>query len=58
MDISIERLTNLITYLEKNQKAPINIIENLEEIRDDLKKELETLRHEITILKLKTLKND
>ena len=58
MDKSIKRLTEIISYLEVDRKVPHNIIEDLEDIRDDVKKQLETIRHENTILKLKTLKND
>ena len=58
MDESIKRLTEIYEYLEKNRKVPVNILEDIEEIRNDLKKELETMRNEITILKLKTLRND
>ena len=57
MDKSIKRLTEIISYLEVDRKVPHNIIEDLEDIRDDVKKQLETIRHENTILKLKTLKN-
>ena len=58
MDESIKRLTEIYEYLEKNRKVPVNILEDIEEIRNDLKKKLETMRNEITILKLKTLRND
>ena len=58
MDESIKRLTEIHDYLERTRKVPVNIIEDIEEIRNDLKKQLETMRHDITILKLKTLKND